>query len=178
MFSFEEVEEFTEPVVEDVQILSTLDVCVSLLGVEPISAYRACRKCGKKTSSKNDSVLQCETCHMVKKSGSGSKLWFLRLLFENVKKPSDTISLSIFNDNLTRIIEVLPEEVDLSTISPENLSIALLSMPQVQITYDTVTKKLIDVNETSYRLINISIDISSCISLFFTFHVSMKFCSC
>jgi hypothetical protein len=169
MFSFEEVEEFTEPVVEDVQILSTLDVCVSLLGVEPISA---CRKCGKKTSSKNDSVLQCETCHMVKKSGSGSKLWFLRLLFENVKKPSDTISLSIFNDNLTRIIEVLPEEVDLSTISPENLSIALLSMPQVQITYDTVTKKLIDVNETSYRLINISIDISSCISLFFTFHVA------
>ena len=84
---------------------------------------------------------------MVQKSGSGSKLWFLRLLFENLKKPSDTISLSIFNDNLTRIIEVLPEKVDLSTISPENLSIALLSMPQVKTTYDTVTKKLIDVSK-------------------------------
>ncbi|XP_028404097.1 uncharacterized protein LOC114526773 [Dendronephthya gigantea] len=146
-FSFEKVEEFTEPVIEDVQTLSTIDVCVSLLGVESISAYHACRKCGKKTSSKNEGVLQCETCRMVKKSGSASKLWFLRLLFKNVKKPSDTISLSIFNDNLTRIVDYLPEEVDLTTISPEQLSIALLSMPQVQITYDIVTRKVIDVKE-------------------------------
>jgi Zn finger protein HypA/HybF involved in hydrogenase expression len=79
MFSFEEVEEFTEPVVEDVQILSTLYVCVSLLGVESISAYCACRKCGKKTSSKNNSVLQCETCHMVQKSGSGFRDFSLRM---------------------------------------------------------------------------------------------------
>ena len=85
---------------------------------------------------------------MVQKSGSGNKLWFLRLLFENLKNLA-IISMSIFNDNLTRIIAVLPEEVDLCTISSEDLSIALLSMLQVQITYDTVTKKLIDVNEVT-----------------------------
>ena len=58
MFSFEKVEEFIEPVVENVQVLSTLDVFVSLLEVESNSAYHACRKCGKKTSSKNNSVHQ------------------------------------------------------------------------------------------------------------------------
>ena len=40
-FSFKE---FAETVVADVQLLSSVEVCASMIGVESISTYQACLK--------------------------------------------------------------------------------------------------------------------------------------
>ena len=47
-FSFEECQEFAEIVVADVQLVSCVEVCASIIGVESISTHQACLKCGKK----------------------------------------------------------------------------------------------------------------------------------
>ena len=82
---------------------------------------------------------------MVQKVPSCTKQWFLRILFQNLKKSGDTFSLSIYNENVEKITQFIPNEINLSTVSPDELTCALLSMPDVQVTYDDVQKKLIDV---------------------------------
>lgn len=97
LFSYEETDDFTEAVVEDVQTLSTLEVSVTVLGVESISTYYSCTKCGRKATLKHGSLLQCQSCHMLQKVASSTKQWFLRVLFENLQKRGDVISLSIYS---------------------------------------------------------------------------------
>lgn len=81
---------------------------------------------------------------MVQKAGRCSKRWFLKALFQHLKKPGDTFTLTIFNENVRKMAQFLPN-VNLSTASPDMLTEALLSMPDLQVTYDAAQKKLIDI---------------------------------
>ena len=47
-FFFEEWQEFAETVVADVRLVSSVEVCASIIGMESISTYQAYLKCGKK----------------------------------------------------------------------------------------------------------------------------------
>ena len=72
-FSFEECQEFAETVVADVQLVSSVEVCASIIGVESISTYQACLKCGKKAVAARGKLLKCESCHMLQKTAPANK---------------------------------------------------------------------------------------------------------
>ena len=144
-FSFEECEEFAETVVQDIQLFSSVEVCASIIGVESISTYQACMKCGKKAVLKNGKILKCEACQMLQKIAPANKRWFLRCLFANLINEEETISLAIFNENVKAMVDLIPQPICLSDVAPDDLSEALLSMPDVKITYDSVANKLINI---------------------------------
>ena len=96
--SFEECQEFAETVVADVQLVSSVEVCASITGVESISTYQACLKCGKKAVAAHGKLLECESCHMLQKTAPANKRWFLRCLFSNLRNEAETISLAIFDE--------------------------------------------------------------------------------
>ena len=144
-FSFEEVQEFAETVVADVQLVSSVEVCASIIGVESISTYQACLKCGKKAVAVHGKVLKCEACHMLQKIAPSSKRWFLRCLFANLNNETETISLAIFNENVKAMVGLVRGPICLSSVAPSDLGDALLSLPDVKITYDSVAKKLINI---------------------------------
>ena len=83
-FSFEECQEFAETGVADVQLVSSVEVCASIIGVESISTYQACLKCGKKAIAAHGKLLKCESCYMLQKTAPANKRWFLRCLFANL----------------------------------------------------------------------------------------------
>ena len=148
-FSFEECEEFATSVVEDIQLFSSIEVSASIIGVESISTYQACLKCAKKAVPKRGKVLECESCHMIQKVSPENKRWFLRCLFADLKNEGETISLAIFNENVKAMVDLVPQPICLAHVAPDDLSDALLSIPDVKITYDSVAKKLIHIAEIS-----------------------------
>ena len=110
-FSFEEVQEFAETVVADVQLVSSVEICGSIIGVESISTYQACLKCGKKAVPVHGKVLKCEKCHMLQKIAPSSKRWFLRCLFANLNNETEKISLAIFNENVKAMVDLHGNDV-------------------------------------------------------------------
>jgi hypothetical protein len=69
----------------------------------------------------------------------------LRCLFANLINEEETISLAIFNENVKAMVDIIPQPICLSDVAPDDLSEALLSMPDVKITYDSVENKLINI---------------------------------
>ena len=47
------------------------------------------------------------------------------------------------------MVDLVPEPICLASVAPNDLGEALLSMPDVNITYDSVAKKLISISNIS-----------------------------
>ena len=74
----------------------------------------------------------------------------MRCLFSNLNIEDEIISLANFNENIQHLVDIIPQAtatqtISLTDVSPDDLCEALLSMPDVKITYDSVAKKLISV---------------------------------
>ena len=86
---------------------------------------------------------------MFQKTAPANKRWFLRCLFSNLRNETETISLVIFDENVKAMVNLVPEPICLASVAPNDLGDALLSMPDVNITYDSVAKKLISISNMS-----------------------------
>ena len=146
-FSSAEVNSFSDSVVEDMQMFSTTEMSASIIGVESISNYQPCMKCGRKTAQLQGTALKCQNCNMVQKAVASKKQWFIRCLFAQSGKDGETISLAIFHENMKCLVDMMTPPLSLSSVTTDELTIELLSMPEMKITYDSISKKLISVSQ-------------------------------
>lgn len=149
-FSYEEVDPFTSPLaeVENIPTLTTLQIQASIVGVQQISKYRTCVKCGKKAESNpGTSFAICKNtkCNLKQKETSCKSHWFGKVVFGNTQKPSDTVTLSVFNQQIEQLLTHSQETINKDKATPDELTDAIISLPQVNITYDTINNKLVEV---------------------------------
>lgn len=149
-FSYEEVDPFISPLakVEDIPTLTTLRMEASIVGVQQISKYLTCVKCGKKAESNpGTSFAICKNtkCNLKQKETSCKSHWFAKVVFGNTQKPSDTVTLSVFNQQMGQLLTHSQEKVNKDKATPNELTDAIVSLPQVNITYDAINNKLVEV---------------------------------
>lgn len=146
-FSVKEVEDFKQLLaeVQDVLELTTINMTATILGVQILSKYLSCLKCGKKTTTKPGSkIAQCDSCKMVQNATNCNTQWFARLLFQNVQNTKDRIELSVFHE-VTKMIDLANDPKDMNTISADALTEILLCLDELQITYHAIQKKVITI---------------------------------
>lgn len=118
----------------------------TILGVQILSKYLSCLKCGKKATTKPGSkIAQCDSCKMVQNATNCNTQWFARLLFQNVQNTKDRIELSVFHNEVTKMIHLANDPKDMNTISADALTEILLCLDELQITYHAIQKKVITI---------------------------------
>ena len=84
---------------------------------------------------------------MVQKAAASKKQWFVRCLFAKSENDEETISLAIFNENVKSLANMLTPPLHLPTVTTDQLTIQLLALPEMIVTYDAITKKLISASQ-------------------------------
>ena len=82
---------------------------------------------------------------MKQKETSCKSHWFAKVVFGNTQKPSDTVTLSVFNQQIEQLLTHSQETINKDNATPDELTDAIISLPQVNITYDTINNKLAEV---------------------------------
>ena len=82
----------------------------------------------------------------MQKIGSCGAQWNLRAVVQNVKNKKQNLKLATFNQAIQKLATLLGMDVDLSTISEEDLVLFILESGKVfDIVYDNVDNKSIDI---------------------------------
>lgn len=127
----------------DVQLLpdTTIQVPASICGVRDVTVFKACFSCGNRIIEKNGKG-NCPKCHMSVKVNMCSTQCYLKLIL--MTPDSKVIQLSVFNKELL-LLASLAQLHDIDSCNQDMIEDALLTLDKLNITYDSVTKKLLHV---------------------------------
>ena len=83
----------------------------------------------------------------MQKIGSCGAQWYLRAVVQNVENKKENLKLAMFNQAIQKLATLLGMDVDLSTISEEDLVLFILESGKVfDIVHDNVDNKSIDID--------------------------------
>ena len=121
----------------------------NILGVNPAYKTLSCArsKCGQKVlPSKNGKFATCTSCKMLQNQNSCNLSWMAKLYVENERNQKQKMHLAAFN-NIIKILIAINPSVDLKTCTEEELKFSVLDIDRLHISYDTVHKKIVYVQE-------------------------------
>jgi hypothetical protein len=108
-----------------------------------MSHHTLCAAFVLKKVQKCGTFLKCETCKLQLKKNSANCQWFARLL---VKETSgNQLYLSLFHNIMLKIFDLLMQDL-LPQMSEDDITGVLLDLDTLNVTYNQVDGKVIDVN--------------------------------
>lgn len=145
-FQCNETDPFEQPLPEPQQVIDTPSITGTVVGVKDITNITACTSCGKKTTpyQSSETLGQCQGCNLIQILASCDIQWSLRLLI----KASDGSKriISVYNQQLLQLLNVLMIELELNLVSAEQLTVALLQNTTILcISYNASNNKMLDV---------------------------------
>lgn len=126
--------------------VDTPSIAGTVIGVKDITNIRACTSCGKITTPYQSSrtLGQCQGCSLIQILASCDIQWSLLLLI----KASDGSKrvISVYNQQLPQLLNVLEIELKLNLVSAEQLTVALLQNTTIFcIFHNASSNKMLDV---------------------------------
>ena len=125
--------------------LSKSVISAKILDIQTISKNFSCVSCSRKVKAKSATIGSCESCNLMQKIGSCGELWYLRAVVQNVTNKKENLKLAMFNQAIQKLATLLGMDVDLSTISEHLILFILESSNSLDIVYDNVDNKVIDI---------------------------------
>jgi hypothetical protein len=127
-FKYKEVQPFEQPLPEAEHVIDTPSITGKIVGIKDITTIKACTSCGKSTEPCESSTKlgQCQVCNFVQVLESCDLHWSLRLLV----KASDDVtkrSITLFHQQILLLLSVLDINLNLNSVSVEELTISLLN---------------------------------------------------
>ncbi len=123
-------------VVPDTLVVTQGNIC----GVSNISKSKSCLVCGNRVILKNDKLANCTKCRMTVKLESCIHDWQLKI--HVLTSESKTIRVSVFNSEIGLLFSLC--DLDAKCTEDELLE-SLLQLPDVQIQYDSISNKLVNI---------------------------------
>ena len=82
---------------------------------------------------------------MMQKLSNCGKSWFLKLVVR--ADDSKSLHLLAYNLQVKKIVSLVQHDIDLATISEDNLALTILELDKLHITYDSIKMRLIDIEK-------------------------------
>ena len=123
-------------VVPDTLVVTQGNIC----GVSNISKSKSCLVCGNRVILKNDKLANCTKCRMTVKLESCILDWQLKI--HVLTSESKTVRLSVFNSEIGLLFSLCSLD---AKRTEDELFESLLQLPDVQIQYDSISNKLVDI---------------------------------
>lgn len=120
---------------------TTNDITASIIGVESVSQNFTCGKCSKRVNIKGKLAI-CGSCKMTQKKDRCELVWSFKLYVED-KRENKKIHLYAYNQSVVHKIFHIGQLDDSS--SEDDILCALLELDCVNISYDTQTSNIIDI---------------------------------
>ncbi|XP_028408819.1 uncharacterized protein LOC114531404 [Dendronephthya gigantea] len=125
---------------------SVKEIMGSIIGVNSVSKHPTCLSCSSKVIIKcSGQLAECSSCKMTTKLSMCKYQWFMRLLVQNAENTNERIHLSGFNSSVEKLASV--SKIDLVQITEAELTEALLNLEMLQLSYDTRSKKILDIEK-------------------------------
>lgn len=145
-FICSETDQFQQQLPEPGQVIDTPSITGVVSGIKDITNMRACTSCGKKVIpyQSSETLGQCEGCNLIQILASCDVHWSLRLLL----KASDGSKrvISVYNKQLLQLLNVLVVNLELNSVTEEQLTVALLqNNTELCISYNPSNNKMLDV---------------------------------
>ena len=134
--------------IDEQQQLTTLEFQGSVKGLTSLSknfAFAGCHFSIKNTST--EPLITCTNCNLEQKRASCPSSWFARLLIMSSAIPPKKVYVTANNQQLLKLAELA--NIDLNTCSKTDLTMALLDMPPIKVTYNSLERKITDVDFTT-----------------------------
>ena len=150
-FTANEIQPFTDPLVPLEQELNTTSMITgSFLGIHKTFKTLICQSCQKRSIDVSGNLAVCQACELSQVATSCPVHWLVRVLI----KPHDStkkLRLNLSNEVLKQFFAIRQIEVDLRTISEEELTVTILetSLHNFNFTYDNLTNELININSAN-----------------------------
>ena len=140
-YSIAVAESYQEQLLEAKVIPDTLVVAQgSICGVSNISKSKSCLICGNRVILKHDKLANCTKCRMTVKVESCIHDWQLKI--HVLTSENKTVRISVFNSEIGLLFSLC--KLDAQCTEDELLE-NLLELSEVQIQYDSITCKLVDI---------------------------------
>ena len=123
-------------VIPDTLLVAQGTIC----GVSNISKFKSCLICGNRVTVKNNKLANCTKCRMTVKLESCIHEWQLKIhVLTNENK---TVRLSVFNSEIGQLFSLCNLDAE---CTEDQLLENLLQLSDVEIQYDSITNKLVDI---------------------------------
>jgi hypothetical protein len=140
-YSVTVAESYQEQLPEAEVIPETLVVAQgNICGVSNIAKSKSCLLCGNRVIPKNDKIANCTKCRVTVKLQSCLHDWQLKI--HVLTSQNKTVRLSVFNSEIGLLFSLC--DLD-PTCTEDDLLESLLQLSDVQIQYDSITNKLVDI---------------------------------
>ena len=138
-----------ESLFQDNSSSATVEV-TSISGVEEIDRFFRCKKCGEKVKPRQENIQECTVCQMKQLNENKDTNISVILYLTELK-----LSLTIFQDQLNNIVKIYNEENKEEynenngsvTLTDKTLTEIILSVRNVKIHYNKITKIITDIQK-------------------------------
>lgn len=143
-----EIPPFEEPL-PDVSIIptTTCKTTVSIIAVQNIRKMVSCsnNNCRKElTVEPQKNITTCTSCKTTQKTNACTVHWLAKLICLLPEKTQKT--LTIFHQQLLTLIELYLHGFEITDTTSEEFTMKILSLDQVNLTYNTMTNKVLEVH--------------------------------
>ena len=141
--------EDTLPQVENVSRMKNVDMTVDVIGVTTLTKSHCCRACGRKLQVQSDknSYENCSNCKMRQKISASTANWYTKVFVHDCSNASTKLSLSVNTFILKKVTQLA--HLDFHTATEYDMMESLLYITALQLTYDLITKKIVDIAPTA-----------------------------
>lgn len=106
----------------------------------------SCLSCSKHVSiNPGGKIAICESCKLKQKVTTCKSNWLINILFQNYAKPSEKIKLTLFNSQVSKLVEISGQKTDLHFKSQDDLTDLILELESIEVTYYVIKKILLDI---------------------------------
>ena len=115
-----------------------------VLGVLSAVKYYSCCSCKKKVEyTEGSTVANCNSCHLTQKISASSTQWVVKLYCKDQQNPTVKMYLTAFNEIANQLAAKCKVE-SISTISEKELRSKLLQLETINIVYDSIQKRILE----------------------------------
>ena len=134
---------FTEPLPTLDEISTSKEIIGNIIGLTNINKYHSCCTCAKKVTVKGNLAF-CDRCKMSQKLTACSLQWTFRILVQTEDTPKQKVNLNVYGQQIVQKLFTMCEITE--TASEDEAVEAILNTELLKLTFDTQSRKLIEVD--------------------------------